>query len=480
METHDNPQLVKTLRWHDGAALALPVAVGLFITAGFTIVAIGAWGAIAVCVTLAIVALLQNYLFAEMAAMFPDKPGGVAVFAHEAWKKYFSPVGAVSAVGYWSGWALAVSLTGLTMGSLVQAQWFGDATGTVSTGSVDLGLPHAIAFATIIVATFINLSGINIAVRVNRVVGVVFALAIAAMIIVPVVSGDVDLGALSFHTEGPWGGWKVVIVWLYVGAWAIYGSELCASFAPEYRDTARDTKRAMTSIAVVLIAFYALVPLVSTGTIGEDGVAANPVTYGVVALETSLGSWASGLITAVLCATLLVVTVSSLADASRALLGIARDNMTIKQFGMLNRNGAPVTALLVTAVVNFGIVAFVGNPVAILVAANLGYMLAITLAVVGFILLRRDRPNWPRPIRLGRGWVPIAYLLAGFNLFILIVGATSPSLSAGGGAKDVLIGLGLLVVGILLFVYRRLVQDQSTLALREDVESLSAHDEVIN
>lgn len=473
--TEQPAHLAKALRWTDGAALALPVAMGLFITAGFTIGAIGAWGAIAVCVTLAVIALLQNHLFAEMAAMFPDKPGGVAVYAHEAWKRYFSPIGAVSAFGYWCGWALVLSLTGLTMGSLIQAQWFATDTTTVSSGLVDLGLPHFIAFAAIIAATVINLAGINIAVWINKVVGLVFALTIAAMILAPLLSGDMSFGNLTFHAEGPWGGWKVIIVWLYVGAWSVYGSELCAAFAPEYVDTAKDTKRAMVTIAGVLIGFYLLVPMFTTGTIGEETVALNPVTYGVIALDAALGSTVAGLVTAVLCATLLVVTVSSSADASRALFGIAQEGMSIRQFERLNKNGAPTVALVLTMVVNLGIVAFVGNPVAILVAANLGYMIAITLAVAGFLLLRKDRPTWPRPIRLGSGWIPVAWLLAIFNVTILAIGATSPSLSAGGSTKDVIIGLGLLSLGIVLFLVRRLLQDKSAITLREqDQRDVSA------
>lgn len=463
----EHAQLTKTLRWTDGAALALPVAMGLFITAGYTIGAIGAWGAIAVCVLLAVVALLQNHLFAEMAAMFPDKPGGVAVYAHEAWKRYFSPIGAISAFGYWCGWALVLSLTGLTMGSLIQAQWFATNTTTVSSGLVDMGLAHFIAFGAIIAATVINLFGIDVAAWINKAVGVVFALTILAMIVVPLTSGDLHLDNLTFHAEGPWGGWKVVLVWLYVGAWSVYGSELCAAFAPEYVDTAKDTKRAMVSIAGVLIGFYLFVPMFTTGTIGESVVAQNPITYGVVALGSALGSAAAGVVTAVLCATLLVVTVSSSADASRALFGIAHEGMSIKQFERLNANGAPTVALVLTMVVNIAIVAFVGNPVAILVAANLGYMIAITLAVAGFLLLRKDRPTWPRPIRLGRGWTAIAWALTAFNAVILAVGATSPSLSAGGSAKDVAVGIVLLSLGVVLFLVRRLGQDKEPISFRE-------------
>lgn len=460
-------RLHKTLRWHHGFMLALPIATGLFITAGFTIGAVGTWPAIAICVTLAVVALLQNHLFAEMAAMFPDKPGGVAVFVNEAWKRYFAPLGALASFGYWCGWALVLALTGLTMGSLIQGRWFPDTTWTFSTGLVDVGLPALIGAGSVVLAVVVNLLGIDVAVRVNQVVGVVFVVVLFAMIVLPFVGGDWQAANLTAHVEGPWGGWKTILAWLYIGAWAIYGSELCASFAPEYRDTNRDTAKAMNSIAILLIGLYFLVPLANVGRIGEQAVTENPITYGVVGLEQSLGQTAASAATAVLCASLFIITVSSAADASRALLGMAQEGMTIRQFARINRRGMPHVALLFTMVVNVLILGFVSSPVAILIAANLGYLLAITLAVAGFLLLRRDRPDWPRPIRRGAIWLPIAALLTVFNAVILVVGATSPDLTAGGGMKEALIGVALLLVGVVFFLVRRLGQEHQPVHLRE-------------
>jgi amino acid transporter len=460
----DQPHLHKTLRWHHGFVLALPIASGLFISVGFAIGAIGAVPAIAISVTLAVVALLQNHLFAEMAAMFPDKSGGVAVYATEAWKRYFAPIGAVATFGYWCGWALVLALVGLTIGSLVQAQWFPDATWILfSLGSVDFGLPHLIAVAALVVCTVLNTLGINVAVRFNQAIGAVFILVLAVLAFGPFLTGSFQASALTSHLDG---GWRALLVWFYVSAWAIYGTELCAAFAPEYKDTSRDTFRALKTVAVFMIGAYALVPIATTGQLGEGTITDNPITYGVLSVQEMLGG-ASGLVTAVLCGALFLSMISSSADAGRALYGIAQEKMTITQFDQLNRHGVPSRALWVTMVVNLLILVFVGNPVAILVASNIGYILAITLAVIGFLLLRRDRPSWPRPIRLGRAWVPVAVAVAAFNATILLAGATNPGLSHAGGTKEVLIGLLLLSFGAVLFVYRQLVQDRGPLRLRE-------------
>jgi hypothetical protein len=306
--------------------------------------------------------------------------------------------------------------------------------------------------------------GIDIAVRFNQVIGAVFILVLAVLAIGPFLAGGFDVGRLTTHLDG---GWTAVVVWLYVTAWSIYGTELCASFAPEYRDTVRDTSRALRSIALFMVFAYGLVPLATTAQLGETAITENPITYGVVSVQQMFGG-ASGLVTAVLCGALFLSMISSSADAGRALFGIAEENMTITQFGRLNRRGMPAVALVVTMLVNLVIVVFVGNPVAILIASNIGYILAVTLAVIGFLLLRKDRPAWPRPIKLGRAWIPVAVVVAVFNVGILVIGATNPALSYAGGVKEVLIGLALLLAGVVLFVYRRLAQDRGRLTLREE------------
>ena len=56
--------------------------------------------------------------------------------------------------------------------------------------------------------------------------------------------------------------------------------------------------------------------------------------------------------------------------------------------------------MTVDMIVNICFLLFIGNNFGILAASNLGYVLAHMFALSGFVLLRKDRPNWPRPIKL--------------------------------------------------------------------------------
>ena len=120
------------------------------------------------------------------------------------------------------------------------------------------------------------------------------------------------------------------------------------------------------------------------------------------------------------------------ADGGRALYGISRDGMTVKQLGTLNRWHVPGNAMTVDMVVNILFVLFIGNIFGVLAASNLGYVLAHMFALSGFVLLRRDRPNWPRPIKLPAIWSPIAGILAVWCLILTIVGFGWMQVAAGG------------------------------------------------
>ena len=90
-------QLLKSLHWYDGFVIALCQPAFLLGSLGFTLATIGAWGSILLWGISATVGLLQNFIYSETAAMFPDKPGGIALYAHEGWRSRFSLFGPIAA-----------------------------------------------------------------------------------------------------------------------------------------------------------------------------------------------------------------------------------------------------------------------------------------------------------------------------------------------------------------------------------------------
>ncbi len=472
-------QLLKALRWYDGFVIALANPGFLIGSLGYSIGALGGWAAVFLWTVSMTIGVLSNWIYSETAAMFPDKSGGIALYAHEGWRRYFTPIGPIATFGYWFAWSSVLALFGIVIGGLIQAEWFpgepaggigADATGYFSTGPVEIGLPHLIAAAAIIGVWIVNMFGIRPAVWLAYATGAMLMIPLAVFIFLPYLTGNWESSNLTWtlNDEGqPWGGLKTALVWLFVMGWSAYGVETCATFAPEYKDTVRDTTLALRSSAIFSLFVYALLPLGISGVLSQEAIAENPVAFYVPAFQEILGG-GSQVMVVLLIASLLLSMNTATADGSRALYGIARDDMTIKQLAHLNRFHVPGRAMTVDMIVNLLLVFFVGNTLAILYTGNVGYILAHFFALTAFILLRRDRPSWPRPIKVSRIWIPIAGVLAAANALFIFVGVTDPGLTYAAETKHVLIGLAVLGISVLLWLFRKIVQDHETPRLREE------------
>jgi amino acid transporter len=465
-------QLLKAMRWYDGFVVALANPGFLIGSLGFSIGVLGGWGAMFLWGISMTIGTLSNWIYSETAAMFPDKPGGISLYANEGWRKYFTMIGPVATFGYWFAWSSVLALFGIVIGSLVQAEWATGETWSTTWGplaNTGVGFPHVIAIGVIAIVWLVNIFGIRPAVWMAYVTGALLMIPLFVFIVLTYLTGDWSSSNITWELHD----WKTAVVWLYIMGWSAYGVETCAAFAPEYKDTVRDTTLALRSAALFSLAVYILLPLGVGGTVPYETIAndASGIIYLVDGFNAVLGG-GGDIMVVLLIASLFISMNTATADGSRALYGIARDGVTIKQLDHLNRFHVPARAMTVDLVVNVLLVLLVGNILAILVAGNLGYMSSHFFALTAFLLLRKDRPNWPRPIRLARPWVGIAAIVAAINAFLIIVGASNPSLTGYGGSKETWIGIGVLLISILLFAYRRIVQDKAPLHLREETPTM--------
>jgi amino acid transporter len=457
--------MAKTLTWKGAFIIALSCPAGLFATVGYSVGALGAWAAALLWGISVTIAVLQNWLFSEMALMFPDKSGGIALYAHEAWKRYASLVSPIATFGYWFGWSISQALYAVTMGGLIQQQWFADSTWTFSDGLIDVGLGTLIAAGLVVLVFLLNVFGLRPAVYMSALTGGLLVLALLLFIVGPFITGDWHSEGLSFNLHGGWEGWQLTLVWLYIMGWSSYGVEQCASYGPEYKRP-RDCSLALRSSGLFALVVFVLLPFTAPGVVGEQAVADNPGSFYVQALHEIIGGAATPAVICLLAALMLVMTAGA-ADSARALYGMARDGLTLKQLDHLNRERMPARAMVVDLVVNLALVFAFVSPVSILVAGNFGYFIAVFFAVSGFLLLRRDRPDWPRPIRLASPWLVVAGAISVLTAILAIVGVLNPSLTGYGGTKETVVGLAVLALSIVLYAYRRLVQDRRPWTWRE-------------
>ena len=121
----DERRLLKTMRWWDGFVIGLANPGFLLVGVAFSITALGGTWAIVLWTVSALIGALQAYVYCEPAAMFPDKPGGLSVYAREGWRKYFSLAGPIAVFGYWFAWSSVLAIYGGFIGLLMIGQFWG-------------------------------------------------------------------------------------------------------------------------------------------------------------------------------------------------------------------------------------------------------------------------------------------------------------------------------------------------------------------
>jgi amino acid transporter len=465
-------QLLKTLRWYDGFVIALANPGFMLGSLGYSVLDLGGWGAVMLWGITAALIVPVMVLYSELAAMFPQKSGGFPIYANEGWRKYTTIVGPVATFGYWIGWSVVLAFLGLFNGSIAQAAWFPNEpygtnafggseidNGYFSTGSVHIGLQHLIAIGLILAVWLFNVFGTRIGVAFNYLAGLLLLIPLFCFMILPFLTGDFHSSNLQLHfSHNEWGGLQLGLVWIWIMIWSAGGVDTCATFAPEYKDTVRDTRKALLSAAVFSLIVYTVLPLGLTGGYGAKGVAA----YDYVGALNKFVGGATDFFVVVIILSFLISMNTATADGSRALYGISKDGMTIKELGRLNRWNVPGWAMSLDMGINILFVLFVGNIFGILAASNIGYVLAHVFALSGYVLLRKDRPMWPRPIRLPAYWTGIAAVLCVLFVVFSVVGIGWFQIAAGGygkGAVVKIIGFAVLGASLLLFLFRRIVQD---------------------
>lgn len=240
------------------------------------------------------------------------------------------------------------------------------------------------------------------------------------------ITGNNMAATLDFYgwQVGTWGKFVLVMAWLYVIGFSTYGAGCTATFAPEYMDTRNDTRKAILAVGGLNLAFGLLLPLAIIGTVGQDALAKD--TTGVVYLSTVLhtiaGAGAGKVLVGLLCAGLLLLMNMATMSSGRVLFAFAEQGLTARWLGRLNPHQIPARAMAVGLVLNAWLLFQFPAIFFILAIGNLGFILTHVLALSGYLLLRRERPQWPRPIRLGPFWAGVAAFACFANLAFLVFG----------------------------------------------------------
>ena len=430
----------RTISWVGASALALGGSNQSIFLIGALLLAQGT-----MAVPLLALGLVLSYMAApgwiELTCMFPNRVGGIAATCAEAFRPYSAVLANLTGVCYWWGWVPTCGLTAIFSAEAIH-QWYLP------------GVPVKL-MATLIVLAFtaVNLCGLRWAVRVAKPVALIaFTLALGSGLI-PVVTGHVDWHralrlpprlALRRRLRAPHQRHGRAVPDRFRRP-RLRGRRL-----PHRRDEGpgRRPSPAMWFSGGMASVFFVLIPVVWLGSLGAGPLEGNLAAVLGPTFAPLLGGLAKAAAVGFVCFNMFCGTLQPLSGASRTLSQLSEDGLLPRTIGYRSRRtDAPVVAILTTATASI-VFLLLGDPISLVAAANLTYLIGIALPSVAVWLLRRNEPDRVRTYRAHDASILLGVAAAVVWLLTTILGFEQF------GLPIVIFGLALAFSGSLAYAWR--------------------------
>ena len=376
----------------------------------------------------------------ELILMYPNRVGGIAATCAEAFRPYSPILANLTGVCYWWGWVPTCGLTALLSASAIN-QWY---------------LPWfpvpLLASCIVLFFTVINLCGVKWVMRLAMPIAVASAGLAFLSAVIPIVSGSVDWQkAFTFHLTTPFNGWfgqvTSVMAGLYLIGFAAPAFEQSTCHVGETIDPNRNVPRAILASACMASLYFIVLPVVWLGTLGPEPLGRELALELGPTFAPLLGGAAKGAAIWFMISNMLHGTIAPLAGAARTLSQLAEDGLLPEFMAKRSRTDAPWVATLITAGMAI-VFLLIGDPVWLIAAANLTYLIGISMPNIAVWLLRRHEPKMTRPYRAPRGTIALGLFAAGAWTLTTILGFQQFSL------PTVLAGIAFAYSGSALYAWR--------------------------
>ena len=351
-----------------------------------------------------VLALCGALTYAELAALFP-RSGGVFVFVREG----FGPLPA-----FLFGWTELVLIRASALGAVATpfAEYLVRLLGRDPTQPGPADAVHYIAAGAIVVAIVVNYVGVRwSAVALTAATAAKFG---ALLLLVAVAFGT---GRGSFaHFAGSGGTPSAGLFGLALVSvlWAYDGWGDLAFVGGEVRDPERTLPRALVLGTAAIVVIYLLVNDAYLYLIPMTGLASSPLVAADAA-TLLVGRAGAAIVSVVVLVSTSSALLASVLTAPRIFFAMADDGLFFRAVARVHpRFGTPSTAILLTG--GLGVAFVLGRTFEQLADQ---FVVAIfpfyALAAAAVFVLRRRRPDVPRPVRVwGYPIVPSLFVLSSF------------------------------------------------------------------
>jgi amino acid transporter len=424
---------------------------------------------------------------AELSAMMPERTGGSPSYAYPAykdrWPRFAEHVNGFTAWAYWLGWFPVGPLN-----MILASFYIVDKLNLSTAGFTPINTP--IAWWTLAIA-IVGLGLLFIPAYLGIRFGALFATLLGVISMIPLTFVAIGwifnagsnhwASVYNFHQYDGTGiftplyghGWLTIYVaFAFLLTWNVIAMEAAACYIGECKDPDRDAKIAMTLEGGYGVFIYTFIPISFILVLGEK--ALNP-SSGLFDAKTIFvnfsravfgggGSALDWIVAILLIVALVLSALNAITGTARALHQMSVDGQFPRFFQHTNRHGVPDRSMMFNVVCMIAVV-FMGGAVEIYTFSNVGYLASFLPVLVGYYLLRKNRPNVRRPFKLPEFMKYVALGLAAFYAIIYFYGgpiyaACTCSLAGRSTLVYYFIGIGTLLAYLPLYWYRKRVEDK--------------------
>ncbi len=427
-------------------------------------------------------------LLSELAAMMPERAGGLPSYIYPAFKDRFprlaKHLGAFGAWGYWLGWFPVAPL------NMILASYYVIDLLHLSTASfAPLGTSveyWAVGISVVgILLMFIpSYMGLKFGTGFATALGLLAMIPMTFLAISWIFHPSVAHFGQLFHfhrTDGSgffaniyghnW--FTVYLMFSFLLTWNVLAMEAAACYVGEMKNPSRDAKIALNLEGGYGLFIYTMIPVAFVIVLGTKALGSaalvDPKTIFIDFTSKVFGTGAGSealkwVIALMLIIALVLSALNAITGTARSLHQMSVDGNFPRFFQKLNRHGVPSGGMAFTVACSIAVV-FMGGAVQIYTFSNVGYLIIMIPVLVAYWYLRQYRPNLPRPVRLPEFMKYVALGMAVFFLVIYFYGGPKyASCSCSQAGKSTLLfyflGFGVLALYLPMYLYRRYVEDR--------------------
>jgi APA family basic amino acid/polyamine antiporter len=422
-----------------------------------------------------VIALTGAFVFAELGVMFP-RTGGEYVFVKEPFGRFpafmfgWLMLAAIvsNAVAYVATifarhleiivthfGAAGFSSFGAWFVGFFEMFRFGAGTEPVS---ADVAGQKIVAAALIVLFVWVNIRGVRLGATVQnvamvaKILGIVTVIALGAVAIARGNAFPHDAAAAAAAPTDPaaragaTGSLQNFMLGMFAAMFTYGGWQNVTAVSSEIKNPQRTLPIGIVLGTIAVVALYLLLNVALVAILGVQGVAHSPTPTADAAGKVIPGG--ELLVAALVMTSTFAITQALLFVTPRIYFAMSHDGLFFESVGRVHpRFGTPWIAIALQGAFTL-LYLVLGSVLDLMQLATLFDWLAFTLCGLGLFVLRRTRPDWPRPYR-ATGYPVLPAIFLALSAFVFVMHVPY--------AETVAIQRGavIFVLGLLLFLFFR-------------------------